>query len=179
MIYVFLADGFEEIEALTVVDVMKRAEIDVKTVGVTGSKVVGTHGITVTADINISELETKHIDMIVLPGGMPGTLNLEKSQKLINVINYCISENVAVAAICAAPSILGHMGYLRNKHAVCFPGFESEMKGAIIEDKKTCIDGNIITGKGAGVALDFAFVLVGYLTSENKVLYIKQNMQCE
>ena len=110
MIYVFLANGFEEIEALATVDILRRAELDVKTVGVGGKTVTGSHGIPVTADIEEKDVTTDDMELVVLPGGMPGTLNLEKSPIVMASVRYCLDNSIYVAAICAAPSILGHIG---------------------------------------------------------------------
>lgn len=156
MIYVFLAQGFEEIEGLTPVDLLRRCELDVITVGIGGSIIRGSHNIPVFCDIQDNELVLdKNIEMIILPGGMPGAINLESSKKVQEAIDFCISENIPIAAICAAPSILGHKGILEGKKAVCFEGFESQLKGATVLDDSVCVDGNIITARGAGVALEF------------------------
>ncbi len=120
MIYVFLANGFEEVEAFTPVDYLRRCEeLDVKTVGVGGKMIQSSHKITTIADISVFDIEKEKIEMIVLPGGMPGTINLEKSPQVIDIVNYCIENNIPVAAICAAPSILGHLGHLKGKSYLC------------------------------------------------------------
>ena len=120
MIYVFLANGFEEVEALAPVDMLRRAKLDVTTVGVTGKTVTGSHGIPLTADITAEELNIgADMEMIVLPGGMPGTLNEEASPAVQAAINYCTANDRWIGAICAAPSILGHKGLLKGKTAVC------------------------------------------------------------
>ena len=166
MIYVFLADGFEEIEALAPVDILRRAELEVKTVGVGGKIITGSHGISVVADMEEKDVTTDDMDMMILPGGMPGTLNLERSPIVTACAEYCARNNIYLAAICAAPSILGHMGLLKEKEAICFPGFEGQLNGARISEKHVCVDGNIITAKGAGVALEFALTLVEALKGE-------------
>lgn len=126
MIYVFLADGFEETEAIAPIDMLRRAKKTVVTVGVTGKIVTGSHGIPVTADITQDEMQLNdELEMIVLPGGMPGTLNEEASEQVQAAITYCAEHDRYLTAICAAPSILGHRGLLQGKHAVCYPGFES------------------------------------------------------
>lgn len=167
MVYMFLADGFEEIEALCPLDIMRRAGITVTTVGVSGNTVVGAHGIEVAADISASEFDTDDFDMIVLPGGMPGTLNLEGSDKCVGAINAAVRNEKYVAAICAAPSILGKMGILDGKNAVCYPGFEDELKGATVLDCGVCVDGRIITAAGMGVALEFGLKLVEVLLGKD------------
>ena len=121
MVYVFLADGFETIEALAVVDMLRRAKIDNETVGVTGKTVKSSHNIEVVADITIDELNISNADAIVLPGGMPGTLNLEANGVVQSSIDYCVENKKYICAICAAPSILGHKGLLKGRNAICFP----------------------------------------------------------
>jgi len=167
MIYVLLAEGFEELEAIAVVDILRRAGLPVRSVGIGGKTIAGAHDITVTADIRDCEMVVEEIEMIVLPGGMPGTKNLEKSPFVRGVIDYCVSENKYLAAICAAPSILGHLKLLREKYAVCFPGYEEELYGAMIpKDEFVCRDGFIVTAKGPGSAVDFALELVSILVEE-------------
>jgi len=163
MVYVFLADGFEEIEALTTVDILRRANIKTITVGVGGVTPVGAHGIKVAADIPESEAVFSDLEMIILPGGMPGTLNLEASETVNKFIEYSYENNLWLAAICAAPSILGHKGLLHKKQAVCYPGFEKHLDGATICDKPVVVDGNIITARGMGAALDFSLTLLSLL----------------
>lgn len=172
MVAVFLAEGFEEIEALTPVDVLRRAGADVKTIALGRSKTVkGAHGIPVVADMTLSQLgEDVKPEMLVLPGGMPGTLNLKKNKRLMSMVKEAADEDRWVAAICAAPSILGELGLLAGRRAVCYPGFEPSMSGATLAPKaKVVRDGNIITGKGMGVALTFALVLTGVLFGPDKV----------
>ncbi len=178
MIYVFLADGFEETEALAPVDLLKRAGKEVITVGVTGNVVTGSHGIQVIADTNEISLDDS-LEMIVLPGGMPGTLNLEKSQCVQNAIDYCVLNNKFIGAICAAPSILGHKGLLKDKKAICYPGFESHLKGAVISDNSVEEDGIFITARGAGVAIDFGLKLVEKAVSLEESQKQRNNICCD
>lgn len=170
MVLVYLADGYEEIEALTPVDCLRRCGIDVKTVGVNSRGAMGSHGITVLCDIVAEKVRfNEDIRMIVLPGGKLGTLNLEKSEYVQNAISYCVENNVPIAAICAAPSILGHRGILRDKNATCYPGFESELDGAkLCMDKSAVTDGNIITGCGMGGSLDFSGEIISKLISHER-----------
>lgn len=168
MIYVFLADGFEEIEALAPVDVLRRAGYDVKTVGVTGKNVTGSHGITVVSDIVIEEAEKLNIEAVVLPGGLPGTTNLEKSDAVQDFIDYANENGAIVSAICAAPSVLGHKGLLEGKRATCYVGFEKELSGAVCTGEPAVTDGNIVTGRGAGAALEFAFELLDALSGNTE-----------
>lgn len=179
MIYLFLAEGFEEIEALATLDILRRAELAVATVGVGRKTVTGSHGIPVTADVMDCEvMPDEHCDGVILPGGMPGTLNLEKSETVSRFIDYAVSKGILLAAICAAPSILGHKGILQGKQAVCYDGFEAELTGAVIPDRRVCRDGNIITAVGAGAALDFGFTLAAAFCGEEKANKIKESMKC-
>lgn len=179
MIYVFLAKGFEEIEALTVVDYLRRAEMDICTVGIGGKIITGSHNIPVFCDLDESEVSlTDNIDAIVLPGGMPGTLNLEKSKTVNDFIDYCAANDKHICAICAAPSILGHKGLLKNKMVCCFPGFESELTDALVSDDFVCIDEKIITAKGMGSAISFSHAIVSELLDKNTSDRIKASLQC-
>lgn len=179
MIYVFLANGFEEIEGLTVVDFLRRAELEVCTVGVGGKLITGAHNIPVFCDLDESEVRLDgELEAVVLPGGMPGTLNLEKSQTVKNTVSYCADNNRYVCAICAAPSILGHMGLLKGKTACCFPGFENELEGADVSENYVCRDGKIITAKGMGAAIDFSKKITACLINESKAKKIKESLQC-
>lgn len=177
MVVVFLADGFEEIEALATVDILRRAGLTVKTVGVGTDVPVGTHDIAVTADMQEQDLQMESIRAVVLPGGMPGTLNLERSAVVQQAITYAMDRNLPVAAICAAPSILGHRGFLQNVRATCYPGFEADLNGAILCDG-VVTDKNIITACGAGVAIDFALELVRVIVSEDTAESIRRGIQC-
>ncbi|WP_040197515.1 DJ-1 family glyoxalase III [Candidatus Soleaferrea massiliensis] len=178
MIYVFMANGTEEIEALACVDVLRRAELDVQIVGVGGKVITGSHGITVAADIGEDEISTDGLQMIVLPGGMPGTLHLEQSRAVQQLLGYCAEREILIAAICAAPSILGHRGLLKGRKAVCFPGFEEQLLGAKLVKEPVCQDGTFITAKGMGVAVDFALKLVEVLCSPAKSEKIRASLQC-
>lgn len=174
MVYVFLADGFEEMEAIAPIDLLRRAGKEVVTVGVTGKTVMGAHGIPVTADITENELTSfDGTEMIVLPGGTPGTLNEEKSAIVQAAIAYCTENNIPMGAICAAPSILGHKGVLNGKKAVCYPGFEKELLGAEVSMDGVVTDGSITTARGAGVAADFGLELIRVLCGEELSLKIR------
>ena len=169
MIYLFLADGFEEIEALTPVDILRRAGLEIKTVAVGESKTVtGAHGIKVVADILEGELDASVPEAIILPGGMPGTLNLEESPIVIDTLLRSMANNSLVCAICAAPSILGICSYLKHRKATCYPGFEQYLDGAIFTDERVVRDGNIITAKGMGCAAEFALSIVEALGEKEK-----------
>ncbi len=164
MVYVFLADGFEEVEAITPIDLLRRCAVDVCTVGVTGKQVTGAHGISVIADCTMDACTLHAQDVIVLPGGMPGTKYLFECQPLREMIAQAHANGQWVAAICAAPSIiLGGMGLLQGKRATCYPGMEAGMTGAIAVDANCVVEGNIITARGAGAAIDFAVALATVL----------------
>lgn len=163
MIYVFLANGFEETEAITPIDMLRRCGKEVITVGVTGKVVTGSHNIPVTCDITIDETVTEGLEMIVLPGGMPGTKNLAANSRVAELIRFCNDRNILIGAICAAPSILGEMGLLEGRKAVCYPGFENALKGAEVLTVPAVRDGNIITARGAGAALEFSYELISAL----------------
>lgn len=178
MIYVFLADGFEEIEALATVDILRRAEIETVTVGVGTKTPTGTHGITVTADITEDEATTKDLCGVVLPGGLPGAWNLMDSAKVRELTEHCFNGGKLVSAICAAPSVLGDWGMLKGKKAVCYPGFEERLIGAEITDASAVTDGMTVTGKGAGAAIDFGLAVVAALRSQNLAESIREAMQC-
>lgn len=179
MVYVFLAKGFEEIEALTVVDFLRRAELEVYTVGIGSKIVVGSHNIPVFCDLEESETVcSDSLDAIVLPGGMPGTLNLEASDCVQNHIDYCVENNKLICAICAAPSILGHKNLLQGKKACCFPGFEEELFGADICQDFVCVDGNFITAKGMGSAISFSRTITEVLCNKYTADRIKDSLQC-
>ncbi len=179
MIYVFLADGFEEIEALATVDVLRRAGLTVTTVGVGNTQITGAHAITVVTDITQDELKIEDATAMILPGGLPGTVHLEQSQVVQDALDYAAENQLWIAAICAAPSILGHKGLLKGKRATCYPGFESELIGAIVTNGAVVTDGNIITGKGAGVAVDFGLEIVKALSSSQQANLLKEAMQCQ
>ena len=178
MIAVFLADGFEEIEALAVVDILRRADLDVRTIGVGTPAPKGAHGIQVQADMADTALDTAAIRCLVLPGGMPGTLNLEASGIVQDSLAFAVSQGIPVAAICAAPSILGHGGYLKGIQATCYPGFEKELSGAILSNNAVVTDGLFTTAAGAGVAVDFALELVSRLVSPAAAKSIREAIQC-
>ena len=169
MIYLFLANGFEEVEALFTLDVIRRAELEIKTVGVgETTTITGAHGIPVIADVHSSELECTAPEAIILPGGMPGTTNLEESEVVVNAIHSAMQRGALVCAICAAPSILGIMGYLKGKNATCFPGFEEYLDGATFKDERVVLDGNVITAKGMGCAAEFGLAIVEKLLGKEK-----------
>ena len=167
--YVFLADGFEEIEGLTVVDILRRAGADTQTVSVMGRKeITGSHRITLQADLVFEETSFEDGTLFVLPGGMPGTKHLGAHEGLTSLLKKAAVEGKRVAAICAAPSVLGDLGLLEGKHAACYPGFEDRLKGAQVEFTPVVTDGNITTSRGMGTVIPFALSLAAQLTGAEK-----------
>lgn len=164
MIYLFLADGFEICEAMAPYDILTRAGKEVITVGIGKKKIVCSHKITMITELEDSEIElSETLEGIILPGGMPGTLNLEKSEFIINAVKYCAENKKMLSAICAAPSILGHLNLLNGKNVTCFPGFEKELYGANLSKDLVVVDENMITAKGMGVATEFGLAICEYL----------------
>ncbi len=176
MVYVFLADGFEEIEALATVDILRRANIETVTVGVGTKTPTGTHNIKIETDITADFAECEELDGVVLPGGLPGAWNLKASGKVEELTRYCYENEKLVSAICAAPAVLGDWGLLKGKKAICYPGFEDKLSGAVIIDAPTVTDDFVVTGKGA--AIDFALAIVALLRSSDEAEKIKEAMQC-
>ena len=166
MIYMFLAEGFEEVEALAPLDLIRRAGLEIKTVGVGAKVITGSHGIPVTADMTDAEFSDNAPDMVILPGGMPGTKNLDASETVHKAIADAVKNDAYLCAICAAPMILGKLGLLCGKNAVSYPGFESYLEGATISDKKVVRDGKIITAKGMGAGIEFGLAIVSALKDE-------------
>lgn len=168
-IAVHLADGFEEIEAVSIIDVLRRAGLDVVTVSVTGKlEINGAHQIKVLADELFETVDYSEVYMIVLPGGMPGASNLNAHDGLKQKIKTFVTENKQLAAICAAPLVFGNLGILEGRQAVCYPGFENQLKGAEVLQVPVLDSGNIITGRGPGVAIQFALKIVEKLISTEK-----------
>lgn len=178
MVYVFLANGFEEIEALVFTDILRRADIEVNTVSVNDDNIVkGSHGISVVADINVTDVITDLIDAVVLPGGIPGTLNLQACDKVNKLIDYAVKNEKFVGAICAAPLILGERELLKNKKATCYPGFEERLIGACATGERVVKDGIFITSKGAGTVQDFAHCFIKIFKGEEVADNVISSMQ--
>ncbi|MBQ6406881.1 MAG: DJ-1/PfpI family protein [Butyrivibrio sp.] len=158
---IFLADGFEEIEALTVVDLLRRANIEISTVSIMGRKnVTGSHNITVEADALLEETDFDSLDMLILPGGMPGTTNLADCKALTDKIKEFDEKNKMLCAICAAPTVFGKLGILKGKKACCFPGREDDLLGADVQTSSVTRDGHFITSRGMGTAIDFGLAII-------------------
>lgn len=178
MFFCFLADGFEETEALAPIDILRRADIPVTTVGVGGELIRGSHNIYVRADMTADEFEPDPEMLgVILPGGMPGVKNLYADETVTDAVSYAASRGLYVCAICAAPSIPGRMGLLSGKRATCFPGFEKDLIGADACADKVVRDGQFITAKGAGCALDFGFAIVAAVKGEDEAQRIAAAMQ--
>lgn len=179
MIYMFLANGFEEVEALCPLDLLRRAGLSVTTVGVGGEMIVGAHGIAVQADIPEALYRDARPEMVILPGGMPGTKHLDQSATVETAVRVAASTGAYIGAICAAPMVLGKRGYLEGKRAVCFPGFEAHLLGATVENASVVTDGRIITAKGMGVALDFGLALVAALKGEHAAAELRHAIMAD
>lgn len=178
MVYCYLANGFEEIEALATVDILRRANIEVRTVGVDEDVIIGSHQIPVLADIREEKVVLDdNVEAVILPGGMPGTLNLQKSAEVQKAIDFALTNDKYLCAICAAPLILGHKGILENKNATCYPGFEKDLHGANATGGFVEADGKVITAKGAGVAIDFGLTIVEKLRSKEEAEKINASIQ--
>lgn len=176
-VLLFLADGFEEIEALATVDVLRRAGVQVTTVSINPAGLVtGAHGIPVMADVLFEQAQYADADMLILPGGMPGAANLDAHEGLRRLITAHAEAGKWLAAICAAPMVYGHMGLLSGRKATCYPGFEGELDGAAYTAAPVEKDGNIITGKGPAVVLPFAYTLAEVLVGEEIVAQVKAGM---
>jgi len=165
--YLFLATGFEEIEAIATVDILRRGGVEVTTISITGEcTVCGVHQIPVTADLLFEETDFSDGDAFILPGGGPGSFNLNDHKALKELLVSQHEQNKWIAAICAAPLVLGGLGLLKGKKAICYPGMESYIQGAMLTDQPAVTDGNIITGKGPGLALDFALTVLATLQGQ-------------
>ena len=180
MIYIFLAVGFEEIEALTPVDVFRRAGLSTTTVSMMDElTVTGSHRINVEADALFSEVDFSDADLLLLPGGMPGTMHLGSSQELRKVVTAHAKAGKPTAAICAAPSVLGCWGLLEGKEAICYRGYEKGLIGATVSKKKVVRDGNIVTAAGMGVSLDFSLECLCLLGHAETAAQIRKSVIAE
>ena len=176
-VFVFLAAGFEELEAVAIIDVLRRADIDVEIVSISDEKLIaGAHGIAVQADTLFENCYFDNGEMLILPGGMPGAKNLETYQPLINLIKEYHKNGKYIAAICAAPMIFGNLGLLQGKEAIAYPSFEKYLKGAVLSSQKVVRSGKIITGKGPGVAIEFGLKIVETLKSKELANELAEGM---
>ena len=176
-VYVFFADGFEEMEAFSAVDVMKRAGLQVEMVSVTPNEIVtGSHGIPVLCDKNIVNCDFFDAELILMPGGLPGATTLDACEDLHRLIQRFADENKPIAAICAAPSVLGQAGLLNGYKATCYPGFEQFLTGATVTGDNVTVDRNITTGKGPGAAISFATAIITQIAGEEKAREVTSGM---
>ena len=174
---IFLADGFEEIEGLTVVDILRRAGVEIHMVSITGeTKVTGSHGIEIKCDTCIGQENFSETELFVLPGGMPGTKNLGACKALTELLTASFETGKKLAAICASPRVLGDLGILKGKKACCYPGFEEHLTGAQVVFDQVAQDGNVTTSRGMGTAIPFALSLVSQLVSEEKAQELAQSI---
>ena len=179
MIYCFLASGFEELEAIAPIDLLRRAGCEVTTVGIGGKVITGSHGIPFTADITADAVvPDDRLEGVILPGGMPGTLNLEHSAAVQKAIDFAAENGKLLCAICAAPSVLGHKGLLRGKAATAYPGFEKDLFGAKPAEAFVVTDGTCITARGAGVAVDFGLAIIKALKGAEAAETVRRSIQC-
>lgn len=177
-VYTFLADGCEMVEALAVVDVLRRAGIDTVTVSINENKeVISSHKVELEADTLFDDNDYEDADVLFLPGGMPGTRNLEAHGGLIELLKQHYAKGKLLSAICAAPSIYGHLGFLNGKRATCYPGYEKDLTGAQYSPDRVVVDGNIITGRGMGTAIDLGLKLVEVLIDGQKAENIAKAIQ--
>ena len=177
MVYVHFAEGFEEVEAVTIVDLLRRAAIDVKMVSIMEDKMVeGAHGMQIQADLLFEEADYDDCDMIVLPGGMPGTLHLGEHKGLTELLIKFNEADKKIAAICAAPGVFGANGILKGRKATCYPGCEEKLKGAVLSEEAVVRDKNVTTSRGVGTAIAFALELISQLEGEVKAHQIKKSI---
>lgn len=174
---IFMADGCEEIEGLTVVDIVRRAKMEIVMISITGKReVTSSHQVIFLTDALAAEVDYDTLDGIVLPGGMPGTLNLQADETVNKVIRQFAAEGKLVCAICAAPSVLGAADILEGKWATCHPGFEEKLTGAKVEEKEVVVDGNVITSRGMGTAIPFALEIVRYFADDETVEQVRKGL---
>ena len=176
-----LAPGFEEIEAITVVDLLRRAGIEVHTASLDGPQVTGSHDITVTADIALDAAIADHYDMIVLPGGMPGAAHLKEDARVISLLRRFAAAGRYTAAICAAPHVLAHAGVLDAHAATSFPGVlqPDSAPGIELRDDAVVVDGKVVTSRGAGTAMEFGLALIGLLEGEAAMQRVRERLQLQ
>ena len=176
-VYILLADGFEELEAIAPIDILRRMDLNAVMVGVTSKQVKGAHGIEITADRTLNQLKAQTPAAVVLPGGMPGAKNLDANRMVGDLVKRVAADGGVVGAICAAPMVLGHLGLLEGKRATCYPGFEEELNGATKVDDKVVTDGRIVTAAGAGVAAEFGFAVGALVKDPVTAAFVKRSIQ--
>ena len=166
MVYMFLGTGFEETEAIAPLDLLRRAGVEIATVGLNGKVIYGGHGIGVEADLEIGQLDLTNLEMVILPGGLGGVASIKGCSAAMDAIRFAYENGKFVAAICAGPTILASLGITDGKHATCYPGCEEQMGNAIMEDAAAVTDGKIITGTSAGCAIPFGLQLIAALKGQ-------------
>ena len=177
MVCVFLADGFEEIEAVTAVDILRRGGVNVKTVGCGSQVITGSHGIKIVCDMTDLQVEEKEVTGCVIPGGKAGVLKLIENETVKKLVRICLEGGLVTGAVCAGPLLLNSMGLLRGRHILCYPTLEKEMVGAIIEDGAVSIDLNLITGRGPGASQEFAYALLEALSSRKRADEVRRDIE--
>lgn len=175
----FLATGFEEIEAISIVDTLRRAGVEVTIAGLQAGAIEGAHGIKVVPDTTIGEIEIEKFDSVILPGGNPGYVNLGKDQRVLDAVKTAFEVGKIVAAICAAPSVLAKVGILKGKRATIYPGMETALTGAKHINERVVMDGKLVTSQGPGTALEFAITLVELLVGKPKAQEVKSALVAE
>lgn len=176
-VYIFLADGFEELEALAPLDILRRAGFEVDTVSISDEiEVVGSHGLRVLCDTTIDLISPEIAELLILPGGMPGANNLAASEELAHILTKQNENGKWIAAICAAPYVLGELDILQGKQATCYPGYEEHLRGAEFINNPVVVSQNVITGNGAGAAVKFAFKIVAELKGQRVADFLAEKM---
>lgn len=177
MLYLVLTDGYEEIEAITTLDILRRCGVEVTTISITGKRLIdGAHNISFMADNKFRRNELEEGQGIILPGGMPGATNLLSSEALKRLLVHLNGSNRLIAAICAAPMVLGRLGLLQGRRATCYPGFEQDLRGAQVTGNMVEEDANIITGRGPAAAVEFAFTIAARFVSPAIIERVKHDM---
>ncbi|MCL2036322.1 MAG: DJ-1/PfpI family protein [Oscillospiraceae bacterium] len=178
MVYMLLAEGFEEIEAVFPLDVLRRCGVGIKTVGVASEYVTGSRNVMIKSDVRLDEMNScDEITMLIIPGGS-GRFNIAKSEQAKALIENCFKANIPVAAICGAPEILGEWGLLKGRKSTCYPGLETKLSGAEFINAAVVIDENLITSQAAGTSEAFAFAIAGFLCGEEKAEEVRKQMVC-
>ncbi len=180
MVYIILGQGFEEIEALSVCDILRRGGVEVKLAGVGGLQIIGGHKITALADITVNEIKLDNAEMLVIPGGLGGVESIEQSNECSELIKNAAKRELPLAAICAGPRVLARLALINGKNITCYPGMEKEMTGALVDTTKATVsDGSLITGRAPGAAFDFALELLAYLKGATAAEKVRLGMHYE
>lgn len=178
MVYIILGKGFEEIEAVAPLDILRRGGVEAEFAGIGGMNVEGAHGIVIKCGLNADDIDLSKTDMLVIPGGLGGVDSISGCEEVMAKMKNAGERGIALAAICAGPTVLHRLGLLKGVKAVCYPGMEEEMPGSVFEDAPTCVDGTIITGRGPGAALEFGFELLRFFKGDEAVRALRSSMVC-